>query len=98
MVTTIAGHEVASLIKDNATLYTCGFGLAGFPEEVAIRLKESFLTTGHPRNLTLYFGASIGNTKDRGLHHFAQEGMFKRRSAMTALQICTPLNSPVISG
>ena len=78
MVTTIAGHEVASLIKDNATLYTCGFGLAGFPEEVAIRLKESFLTTGHPRNLTLYFGASIGNTKDRGLHHFAQEGMFKR--------------------
>lgn len=78
MATIVASNEVAALVKDNATVYTCGFGLAGFPDEVAMRLKESYLTTGHPRNLQLYYAACIGNGKDRGIHHFAQEGMVKR--------------------
>ena len=78
MVKVVASNQIAALVNDSATVYTCGFGLAGFPEEVAIKLKESYLATGHPRNLHLYFAACIGNTKNRGIHHFAPEGMVKR--------------------
>jgi propionate CoA-transferase len=74
----VKSSEIASVIKDNATIYTPGFGLAGFAEEVAIAIKESFLATGHPCNLTVYHSAGIGNTKDRGIHHFAHEGLLKR--------------------
>ena len=78
MVKVVASNQIAALVNDSATVYTCGFGLAGFPEEVAIKLKESYLATGHPRNLHLYFAACIGNTKNRGIHHIAPEGMVKR--------------------
>ncbi|MHC1745952.1 MAG: acyl CoA:acetate/3-ketoacid CoA transferase [Negativicutes bacterium] len=78
MIREIKSHEVGNLIQDGATIYTCGFGLAGYPDEIAMAIKESFLTTGHPNNLSVYYAAGIGNTKDRGIHHFAQEGLLKR--------------------
>jgi len=78
MIKVIKGNEVRDFIKDGATIQTVGFGLAGYPEEVAIAIEESFLTTGHPRDLTLWYAAGIGNTKDRGVHHFAHEGLLKR--------------------
>jgi len=78
MIREIKSHEVGNLIQDGATIYTVGFGLAGYPEEIAMAIKESFLTTGHPCNLSLYHAAGIGNGKDRGIHHFAQEGLLKR--------------------
>ena len=74
----IESKAVGNLIKDGATIYTCGFGLAGFADEVAIEVKQSFLLTGHPCNLTIYHGAGIGNCKDRGIQHFAKEGLLKR--------------------
>lgn len=74
----INASQVGEFVKDNDTIYTCGFGLAGFAEEVAIAIKQSFLDTGHPRNLTVYCSTGVGNFKDRGLHHFAVEGLLKR--------------------
>lgn len=70
--------KIAEVVKDGATVYCCGFGLAGYPEEIAIAIKQSFLESGHPRNLTVYNAAGIGNTKDRGIHHLAKEGLLKR--------------------
>lgn len=78
MLKVIESKSVGNLIKDGATIYTCGFGLAGFAEEVAIGIKESFLSTGHPNNLTIYHASGIGNCKDRGIQHFAKEGLLKR--------------------
>jgi propionate CoA-transferase len=78
MVKFLNSADIASVIKDNSIIYTTGFGLAGFAEEIAICVKESFLATGHPCNLTVYHAAGIGNGKDRGVHHYAHEGLLKR--------------------
>jgi len=53
-------------------------GLAGFAEEAVKAIRESFNATGHPRDLTLYHATGVGNGKDRGVHHFAREGLLKR--------------------
>lgn len=74
----VEARDIRSLIKDGATIYTCGFGQAGFADEVAMDVEQSFLQTGHPRDLTLYCAAGIGNGKDRGVHHYAHEGLLKR--------------------
>lgn len=74
----IRSADIGTLINDGDTIFTCGFGLASYAEEAAVELERSFLETGHPRDLTLYFAAGIGNFKDKGLYHFAHEGMTKR--------------------
>jgi propionate CoA-transferase len=74
----IKPEDIGDLIKDGSTIYTCGFGLAGFAEGVAKAVEESFVASGHPQNLTVYCSTGVGNFKDRGLHHFAREGLLKR--------------------
>ena len=74
----IDASDVARLIPNGATVYCTGMGLAGFPEEVAKAVEAAFLATGHPRDLTLYHSTGVGNGKDRGMHHFAHEGLIKR--------------------
>ncbi len=78
MVQFIQSSEVATLIKDNDTLYCTGMMLAGLAEEALVELEKSFLAQGHPRNLTLYTPVGQGNFKDKGMAHFAHEGMVKR--------------------
>ena len=78
MAKIIKPEEVGALIKDGATIYTCGFGLAGFAEGVTMAIEQSFLDTAHPRDLTVYCSTGVGNFKDRGLHHYAHEGLLKR--------------------
>ena len=78
MARIIEAGEVGPLIRNGATVYCTGMGLAGFAEEAALAIKESFLATGHPRDLTLYHSTGVGNGKDRGVHHFAREGLLKR--------------------
>ncbi len=74
----IDASDVARLIPNGATVYCTGMGLAGFAEEVAKAVEAAFLATGHPRDLTLYHSTGVGNGKDRGMHHFAHEGLIKR--------------------
>lgn len=74
----IPSNTVASLVPDGATIYTCGFGLAGFAEEVAIEIEQSFMETKHPKDLTIYHSTGTGNSKDKGIAHFAHEGLVKR--------------------
>jgi propionate CoA-transferase len=70
--------EAVKFIEDGCTVYTCGFGLAGFPEEISISIEKSFLETGRPRELTLYHSTGVGNFKGRGIAHYAHEGLLKR--------------------
>lgn len=57
---------------------TAGFIGAGFAEELAIHLKERFLKTGRPKNLTLTYPAGQGDGKTMGLNHLAIEGLVGR--------------------
>ncbi len=78
MVQFITPAEAAAKIPDGSTIYMTGMGLGCFAEEVAIGIQDAFLAGGHPRDLTLYHSTGIGNSKDRGMHYFAHEGLLKR--------------------
>lgn len=74
----IPASEAAKLIKDGATLYCSGVGLAGFAEEVAVSIHQHFNATGHPCDMTIWHACGLGNGKDKGIYHLTQPGMIKR--------------------
>lgn len=78
MIAFVKSNVIPALIPCGATIYTCGFGLAGFAEEVAIEIEKSFLKQGIPRDLILYHSTGTGNSRDKGIAHFAHEGLVKR--------------------
>ena len=73
-----AREKPAHLIPNGVNLATNGFIGASFPEEIAIAIEQRFLETGAPNDLTLLFCAAQGDSKDKGLNHFAHDGMVRR--------------------
>lgn len=74
----IKANELCNYIKDNDTLMITGITLGGFAEEAFVEIGKSFDETGHPKDLTMYWVASVGNRGERGLSHVAKEGLLKR--------------------
>ena len=74
----VSAEAAIDLIRTGDTIVTAGFIGAGFAEELAIALKEKFLKTGSPRNLTLTYPAGQGDGKTKGLNHLAIEGLVGR--------------------
>lgn len=74
----IPASEAGKLVKDNAVIYCTGVGLAGFAEEVAASIHESFDSTGHPHDITLWHACGVGNAKDKGIAHLCHPGLLKR--------------------
>lgn len=60
----IRAEEVSRLIKDGDTIMYTGITLGGFAEEALVELEKSFLETGHPRDLTMYWQS--GDRKQGG--------------------------------
>lgn len=72
-------EQAVAMIPDGATVGVGGFIGSGHPQEFSVGMEESFLKTGHPRDLTIMFSAGIGDGTDRlGLNKIGHEGLLKR--------------------
>ena len=74
----LTAAEAVKLIKDGDTIATTGFVMNVFPEEIAMAIQKSFLETGHPCGLTEVHAAGQGDSGERGLNHFGEEGLLAR--------------------
>ena len=75
---TVSPEAAAALIADGNTVTTSGFVGIGVPETLLKAVSTRFQETGAPKDLTLFFAAGQGDGKDKGLNHFAHEGMLSR--------------------
>jgi propionate CoA-transferase len=71
--------EAAALIRDGDTVGLMGGG-GGLMEATHTfeAIQARFLSTQHPRNLTIMHALGIGDKKTKGMNCFAHEGMVKR--------------------
>lgn len=74
----IKTKDVGKIIKDGDMIFVSGFVGTGSPEEILIGLEKSFLETGSPKNLGLFFAAGFGDGKTKGLNRFSHKGMVKK--------------------
>src|SRR4051812_23636852 len=80
----LTAAEAARLVRDGDTVATGGFIGIGFAENIAVALEKRFIgedprsSAGSPRGLTLVYAAGQGDGKERGVNHFAREGMLRR--------------------
>ena len=65
----MSSDEAIALIKNGDTVAVGGFIGCGHPEELTIKINESFLEKGIPNNLTLVYAAGQGDSKEKGLNH-----------------------------
>ena len=70
--------DAVKLIKDGDVVGVAGFLGAAHPETLTAAIEERYLAEGCPRDLTIMFGAGIGDSKDRGSNHFGFEGLLKK--------------------
>mgnify|MGYP006154360679 CR=1 FL=1 len=71
--------QAAQLIQDGDTVGLMGGG-GGLMEATHLfeAVQERFLTTHHPKNLTVMHALGIGDKKTKGMNCFAHEGLVKR--------------------
>ena len=74
----VSADEAVAVIQDGDTIAISGFVGIGVPDELILALERRFLTTGHPRELTLVFAAAPGDGKELGINRLAHDGLFKR--------------------
>lgn len=74
----IPSSQVGDLIKDSSSILLTGITLGGYAEEAFVQIEKHFLETGHPRDLTLYWQASVGDMNTRGLSHICHEGLLTK--------------------
>ncbi|MTI17134.1 3-oxoacid CoA-transferase [Rhodobacteraceae bacterium RKSG542] len=76
-VKVLTAPEAANLIQDEDKVILGGFIGAVVPESIEIAIRDRFLSTGHPKNLELYFTAGQGDGQDRANNHLSREGLVK---------------------
>ena len=74
----VSADEAIPVVQDGDTVVIQGFVGIGVPDELILALERRFLTTGHPRGLTLLFAAAPGDGKEQGINRLAHDGLFKR--------------------
>lgn len=72
-------EDAIAMIKDGDRIGLGGFIGMGHPQELSYAIEDSFLKSGHPRDLTIMFSAGVGDgTPNLGLNHMGHEGLLKR--------------------
>lgn len=73
----ISAEEAAYLLKDGKTVCTIGMTLCGACESILKAIEKRFLSYAAPKDLTLLHAGGQSD-RERGIQHFAHEGMVKR--------------------
>src|SRR5690554_309957 len=73
----INANEAANLIKPNSTIAVSGSGPV-IANKVLSSIKQRFIETGKPNNLTLINHMSFGGNLCEGIDVFSQKGLLKR--------------------
>lgn len=74
----LSPKEVPDLLKNNSLVALGGFVGVGVPEEIYSSVENSFLENDYPRDLCIMFAAGFGDSKSRGLNHFAHKGLIRK--------------------
>ncbi len=78
-VPVLSAQQAVELVRDNDTLAICGAGGGILDPTLLIEgLRDRYVSTGSPKNLTLWHSSGLGDRKDRGMSPLALEGMVKR--------------------
>ncbi|WP_425804230.1 acyl CoA:acetate/3-ketoacid CoA transferase [Desulfitobacterium sp. Sab5] len=78
MAKVITAAEAVKKIADGVCVGVTGFAGSAHAEVITTELENQFLNEGHPRDLTLFHCAGIGDGKTKGVGHFGYEGLVKR--------------------
>lgn len=73
----MSADEAAAMIHDNSTVATIGMTLVSASETILKAIEQRYLTDKKPSGLTLVHSCGQSD-RDRGIQHFAHEGMLKR--------------------
>ena len=62
----ITAREAANLVKDGDTLAVQGIVCTSIPQFLVNTLRDRYLETGSPKNITLFYEASLGDNAEGG--------------------------------
>jgi propionate CoA-transferase len=74
----ITAAEAVKKIADGVCVGVTGFAGSGHAEVITSEIENQFSNEGHPRDLTVFHCAGIGDGKTKGVGHFGHEGLVKR--------------------
>lgn len=74
----VTAQEAVRAIENEMTVAVGGFNGFGTPDELILALRDRFLETGSPRDLTLMKSVSVGDRGSRGVNQIAMEGLIKK--------------------
>lgn len=75
----VSADEAVSHIADGASVGIGGGGAGhAVPDRLIQALGDRYRRTQHPRQLTTFHPCGIGDNRERGLNHLAQEGLIRR--------------------
>jgi propionate CoA-transferase len=77
-VKALSARDAVKLIPDGATVGVTGFAGNAQAEVVSEAVEASFLAEGHPRELSLFFCAGLGDGGTKGSNHFGHEGLVRK--------------------
>ncbi|HEX3029409.1 MAG TPA: CoA-transferase, partial [Clostridia bacterium] len=78
MAKVITAAEAVKKIADGVCVGVTGFAGSGHAEVITSEIENQFSNEGHPRDLTVFHCAGIGDGKTKGIGHFGYEGLVKR--------------------